>query len=56
VADAVWDLYREATARFPQGRTLVEWDSRIPALDVLLDEAAKADMHRAAKPELRHAG
>jgi uncharacterized protein (UPF0276 family) len=56
VADAVWDLYREAILHFPQARTLVEWDSRIPALDVLLNEAAKADANRAAMPELRHAG
>jgi uncharacterized protein (UPF0276 family) len=56
VSDAVWDLYREAVARFPQAKTLVEWDSRIPSLDVLLDEAAKADAHRATPQELRHAG
>lgn len=56
VADAVWDLYREAVIKFPQARTLVEWDSRIPALDVLLHEAAKADAHRTAVLELRHAG
>jgi uncharacterized protein (UPF0276 family) len=56
VSDAVWDLYREATLRFPQARTLVEWDSRIPALDVLLQEAAKADAYRASMRELRHAG
>jgi uncharacterized protein (UPF0276 family) len=48
VAGAVWTLYAEATARFPDAATLVEWDSRIPTLDVLLAEAAKADAHRAA--------
>jgi uncharacterized protein (UPF0276 family) len=56
VADAVWDLYREATIRFPGARTLVEWDSRIPPLDILLAEAAKADAHSADARELRHAG
>ncbi|MDQ7248341.1 MNIO family bufferin maturase [Dongia sedimenti] len=55
VSDAVWDLYRDAVVRFTQAKTLVEWDSRIPALEVLLNEAAKADGHRAAM-ELRHAG
>lgn len=55
VSDAVWALYRDAVARFPEAKTLVEWDSRIPALDVLLNEAARADAHRAAT-ELRHAG
>jgi uncharacterized protein (UPF0276 family) len=56
VADAVWDLYREAVLLFPQANTLVEWDSRIPSLEILLHEAAKADAHRAALPEVRHAG
>jgi uncharacterized protein (UPF0276 family) len=56
VSDAVWDLYREAMIRFPQARALVEWDSRIPPLDTLLAEAAKADAHRAILKELRHAG
>jgi hypothetical protein len=55
VSDAVWDLYRESVARFSQAKTLVEWDSRIPALDILLNEAAKADALRAAL-EFRHAG
>jgi len=55
VADPVWDLYRAAVVRFPEAKTLVEWDSRIPALDVLLNEAAKADAHRRTL-ELRHAG
>ncbi|GAB2179270.1 DUF692 domain-containing protein [Dongia sp. agr-C8] len=56
VSDAVWELYREAALRFPQARTLVEWDSRIPPLDTLLAEATKADAHRNATMELRHAG
>jgi uncharacterized protein (UPF0276 family) len=56
VSDAVWDLYRDAVALFPQARTLVEWDSRIPSLDILLNEAAKADAHRAVMQELRYAG
>jgi uncharacterized protein (UPF0276 family) len=56
VSDPVWELYHEAVELFPQARTLVEWDSRIPSLEVLLNEAAKADAHRAALQELRHAG
>jgi uncharacterized protein (UPF0276 family) len=56
VSDAVWDLYRDAIALFPHAPTLVEWDSRIPPIDVLLAEAAKADAHRAAARALRHAG
>lgn len=42
VCDAVWDLYRAAVTRFGACASLVEWDDDIPALDVLLGEAAKA--------------
>lgn len=43
VADAVWDLYRLAIAHLGARPTLIEWDTDIPALAVLRDEAAKAD-------------
>jgi uncharacterized protein (UPF0276 family) len=43
VAPPVWDLYRAALARFGTVPTLVEWDTDLPGLDVLLDEAARAD-------------
>jgi uncharacterized protein (UPF0276 family) len=43
VAPPVWDLYRAALARFGNVPTLIEWDTDLPALDVLLDEAARAD-------------
>ncbi|MEK9968126.1 MAG: DUF692 domain-containing protein [Ferrovibrio sp.] len=46
VDDAVWDLYRTAVQRFPEARTLVEWDCNIPDLPVLVDEAHKADRVR----------
>ena len=42
VCDAVWRLYRYAIARFGAVPTLIEWDTDVPALDVLLDEAAHA--------------
>ena len=42
VSDAVWSLYREAIARIGARPTLIEWDTRLPALDVLLDEARGA--------------
>jgi uncharacterized protein (UPF0276 family) len=38
----VWQAYRHAVARFGAVPTLIEWDTDIPALDVLLDEAATA--------------
>jgi uncharacterized protein (UPF0276 family) len=43
VADAVWALYRQAVLRFGAIPTLIEWDTDIPALDVLLTEVGKAD-------------
>lgn len=43
VADEVWTLYGEALERFGAVPTLIEWDTNPPALDVLLQEAARAD-------------
>jgi hypothetical protein len=43
VCDAVWSLYSAALERFGPVPTLIEWDSDIPALDVLVAEAHKAD-------------
>lgn len=43
----VWDLYRAALARFGDMPTLIEWDSDLPPLETLLDEARKADAIRA---------
>lgn len=43
VADEVWALYRRAVRRFGRVPTLIEWDTDIPPLAVLLDEARKAD-------------
>lgn len=42
VAEDVWRLYRRALARFGAVPTLIEWDTDVPALAVLLDEAATA--------------
>jgi hypothetical protein len=35
-------LYERALRRFGPAPTLVEWDTDVPPLDVLLGEAAKA--------------
>jgi uncharacterized protein (UPF0276 family) len=43
VCDEVWALYAAAVERFAPVPTLIEWDSNIPALDVLAAEAHKAD-------------
>ncbi|KAB8043667.1 DUF692 family protein [Janthinobacterium rivuli] len=42
VAEPVWDLYAAALLRFGAIPTLVEWDTDLPPLDILLDEAGKA--------------
>jgi uncharacterized protein len=42
VKPPVWALYQHATQRFGNTPTLIEWDTDIPALDVLLAEAAMA--------------
>jgi uncharacterized protein (UPF0276 family) len=43
VTDEVWSLYEAARARLGPVRTLIEWDTNIPGLDVLLDEALKVE-------------
>jgi uncharacterized protein (UPF0276 family) len=43
VCAEVWELYRGALERFGPVPTLIEWDSDIPPLAVLQQEAAKAD-------------
>ena len=42
VANAVWGLYETALERIGPRPTLIEWDTDIPALDVLLAEARSA--------------
>lgn len=42
VSPEVWSLYREALRRYGPRPTLIEWDTDIPALEVLLEEAAHA--------------
>jgi len=42
VAPEVWSLYAEALARFGPVPTLIEWDTDVPPMAVLLEEAARA--------------
>lgn len=42
VADAVWELYRSVIERTGMVSTLIEWDTDIPALDILVAQADKA--------------
>ena len=50
VAQPVWELYAAALRRFGLMPTLIEWDTNLPALHVLLEEARRAqelaDVHR----------
>lgn len=43
VRPEVWALYRRATELFGPLPTLIEWDAQIPELDVLLEEARRAE-------------
>lgn len=42
VDDVVWLLYEGALRRFGPVPTLIEWDTDVPVLDVLVSEAARA--------------
>lgn len=55
VYDGVWDLYEAALAHFDNTPTLLEWDSDLPPLSVLVAEAAKADALRHNIRQDRHA-
>ena len=48
VADPVWGLFGKCVERFGARPALIEWDTDIPALSVLLDEAHRADLVLAA--------
>jgi len=43
VAETVWDLYRAALTQLGPVPTLVEWDTNLPELAVLLAEAEQAE-------------
>jgi hypothetical protein len=43
VSPAVWDLFSRAVQQFGPRPTLIEWDSEIPALPVLLAELRRAE-------------
>jgi uncharacterized protein len=47
VCDEVWQLYAHAVKRFGDAPALVEWDTAIPELDILLVQAKLADAHAA---------
>jgi uncharacterized protein (UPF0276 family) len=54
VSDAVWRLYDGAVARFSKAATLIEWDSNVPTLDILVGQAHLADTRGRAAIEAPH--
>ncbi|MGD9882014.1 MAG: DUF692 domain-containing protein [Reyranella sp.] len=56
-SEGVWHLFDATIERFGARPTLIEWDTDLPPLAVLLDEAARATaaMSRAGTPGARHA-
>ena len=48
VCEDVWQLYADTIARIGPRPTLIEWDTNVPALAVLLAEADRADTVAAA--------
>jgi uncharacterized protein (UPF0276 family) len=55
VSDAVWSLYAHACRRFGPRPTLIEWDTDLPSLDVLMSEAARASAIADHAVEAAHA-
>jgi uncharacterized protein (UPF0276 family) len=45
VCDAVWPLYARALVAFGAVPTLIEWDTRLPPLAQLMQEAERAQQH-----------
>jgi uncharacterized protein len=52
VAEPVWKLYEAALERFGPVPALIEWDTDVPPLEVLLDEARKAQLRMEARDAL----
>jgi uncharacterized protein (UPF0276 family) len=56
VSAGVWELYARALRRFGPVATLIEWDAELPALEVLVAEAHRAEaMLRSAEGSPRSA-
>jgi uncharacterized protein (UPF0276 family) len=55
VCAAVWTLFEAACRRFGPKPTLIEWDTDLPTLDVLLGEAASAASIARRSLEVAHA-
>lgn len=49
---SVWQVFEHAMRRLRGKPVLIEWDTALPALDVLLEEAATAQRHAAVEEEV----
>jgi len=56
VCEIVWELYERAIGRLGPTPTLIEWDQRLPAWEVLHRQAVRADALMAALRESASAG
>ena len=54
VCEVVWKLYEKALARLGRVATLIEWDTDIPPLEILLAEASKAAAIMEARRAFAH--
>jgi uncharacterized protein (UPF0276 family) len=52
VSTEVWNLFEKTLTRHGDKPTLIEWDSHLPGLSVLLNEAAKADNQRQKREQI----
>lgn len=52
VCAAVWALYQTALQLYGSKPTLIEWDTDLPALSTLIDEAKQADVYMGALHDL----
>lgn len=55
IAAPVWALYEQALRRFGARPTLIEWDTNLPAFEVLQQEASQAAARLQALPGAGHA-
>ena len=55
VPSDVWQLFSQALTHLGRRPTLIEWDTDIPALEVLLDEACAAERYLTEASETRRA-
>lgn len=55
VCKEVWGLYEQAVAHWGAKPTLIEWDQKLPALEVLIGEAEKAERIMGFRQEKQYA-